>query len=324
MKQHITVLRIFATLAVLMIHSVAPLLKVYRSDRVGFWVANILDGITHWCVPVFFMISGALLLSKVDDFKKFYTKRLLRVVIPFIIWSAIYLAYQRLYYNESFIMLANKALSGSFYHLPFIYQLIGVYLVAPFLQRWLTVTSRSMLKWILIFWVINMGIIPAINTFTSFNISFSIPMFVDNMGYFLLGYYLETYKPKISISLFYLGFGVMLIGTVVLLENHYKDWLFFYHYFSLSIILMASSIYSFFQRHPFKLPCSSFLDKHSFGVYFIHPLLLEFLRRYTSITPSYIHPVIGTLFIFLILFVSSYLITWMISRLTFRRSPRAI
>jgi surface polysaccharide O-acyltransferase-like enzyme len=52
-------------------------------------VANIIDGISRCSVPLFFMLSGALLLNKKLETKKFLLGRLKKVAIPFLFWSLI-------------------------------------------------------------------------------------------------------------------------------------------------------------------------------------------------------------------------------------------
>src|SRR5215216_3311907 len=41
-------------------------------------------------VPLFFLISGYLLLSKQEDLSVFFRKRAARIVVPFLVWSILY------------------------------------------------------------------------------------------------------------------------------------------------------------------------------------------------------------------------------------------
>ena len=47
--------------------------------------------ISRVAVPLFFMVSGYLLLRKEEPYGEFFRKRALKVVLPFLIWSVIYL-----------------------------------------------------------------------------------------------------------------------------------------------------------------------------------------------------------------------------------------
>ena len=65
-----------------------------RADIGSFdWhVCNIYDGLTHICVPVFIMISGAFLLDPEREYsiKKLYKVKILRIATAFVFWSAFY------------------------------------------------------------------------------------------------------------------------------------------------------------------------------------------------------------------------------------------
>lgn len=58
-----------------------------------WWISNVYDSISRWGVPVFVMVSGALLLdtSKQEGILTFYKKRLSKIFIPIIFWTAFYL-----------------------------------------------------------------------------------------------------------------------------------------------------------------------------------------------------------------------------------------
>ena len=76
-------LRVFTTYAVVLLHTAAPMLYLYNSLPLTQWmVSNTFDSIVRWCVPVFFMLSGAFLLdpSKNDTPLIFFRKRLNKVV----------------------------------------------------------------------------------------------------------------------------------------------------------------------------------------------------------------------------------------------------
>ena len=60
---YLDILRVIACLFVILIHSSAQ----YVIENVGslnFWTGNIIDGLSRVAVPIFVMISGALLLDK--------------------------------------------------------------------------------------------------------------------------------------------------------------------------------------------------------------------------------------------------------------------
>ena len=88
-------LRTAAALAVVGVHAAAMVL-VALPDGQGsaWWAANLWDSFCHWCVPVFVMISGAVLLSGPADQPagEFYRRRALRLWQPALFWTLLYLA----------------------------------------------------------------------------------------------------------------------------------------------------------------------------------------------------------------------------------------
>src|SRR4051812_20625429 len=72
------VLRALATVAVVCIHVAAPAVTHPEQVSATSWVvANLVDAACRWCVPMFVMLSGALLLgsSKADGPLEFYHRR---------------------------------------------------------------------------------------------------------------------------------------------------------------------------------------------------------------------------------------------------------
>ncbi|OWP82967.1 hypothetical protein BWK59_13040 [Flavobacterium davisii] len=61
----ITSLRVLATFSVIFLHSASAILYLYGTiSAFDWWIGNIYDSIVRFCVPIFLMISGTLILSK--------------------------------------------------------------------------------------------------------------------------------------------------------------------------------------------------------------------------------------------------------------------
>lgn len=66
---HMDVVRVIACFAVIMIHSSAPYV-IENFGSLNFWIGNIFDGLARIGVPLFVMVSGALMLDKKYNFSK--------------------------------------------------------------------------------------------------------------------------------------------------------------------------------------------------------------------------------------------------------------
>lgn len=94
-KIYIDYLRAAATIAVIFIHSTAVWYgRIREIDQISWWIANILNAASRFAVPVFVMISGAVLLGNSMTVGDFYRKRAFRLVPPIIFWSIFYLLFQ--------------------------------------------------------------------------------------------------------------------------------------------------------------------------------------------------------------------------------------
>lgn len=84
-------LRALATFSVIVLHVTFPILYNYGTININDWqVGNFFDSLVRFCVPVFLMLTGALLLGKPIEIASFFKKRFVRVLFPFLFWSSIY------------------------------------------------------------------------------------------------------------------------------------------------------------------------------------------------------------------------------------------
>ena len=138
-------LRVTAIVAVIFIHVAG--LSFIKGDLTGFTrgVAALMTYATKWAVPVFVMVSGALVLSPPADRSPlaFYRTRLARIGIPLVVWHVVYAVLLELTSSSFDWRLAvSLLLKGELYTaLYFFWLILGLYLVTPLL--WPVVASWS-------------------------------------------------------------------------------------------------------------------------------------------------------------------------------------
>src|SRR5262249_28179773 len=133
---NLDLLRIAACLAVVMLHTSARTIYLYGEVSALSWnAADLINSATRWCVPVFVMISGALIASRpIADPASFMIRRASTIVVPIIVWSAAYLCWRSAVHGEHFTALsaAKELFSGApYYHLYFLFLIGGLYIFAP-------------------------------------------------------------------------------------------------------------------------------------------------------------------------------------------------
>ncbi|MBO7418772.1 MAG: acyltransferase family protein [Bacteroidaceae bacterium] len=203
------------------------------------------------CVPLFVMLTGALLLPVSQPMGGFYRKRIGRVLWPFLIWSVLYNLFpwflklsgvdENIFYifypwAESDAQTLNaclKAIASIPYtfssittHMWYIYMLIGLYLYMPILSAWVERASRRQIEFFLLLWGAS-TLLPYVQQYVSpfifgtcdWNAFGTFYYFAGFTGYLLLGYYLRHYVTlsfsktlPLSIILFAIGYAVTFAG----------------------------------------------------------------------------------------------------------------
>jgi len=204
------------------------------------------------CVPLFVMLTGALLLPVKEETSIFYKKRIFRVLWPFLIWSVLYNLFpwitgllglrpdvlvdcfpysgpnaMKQSFAVSLNYIANIPLNFSLIdvHMWYIYVLIGLYLYLPIFSAWVEKASDKAKLWFLAAWGLT-TLLPYFYEYVSVYVwggcswnSFNmLYYFAGFNGYLLLGHYLRridwsTQKTVlITIPLFVIGYLVTFFG----------------------------------------------------------------------------------------------------------------
>lgn len=302
-------LRVIAVIVVIALHASA--IRVVHLPEVNsfpWWIANIIDSMSRWAVPVFIMLSGALLLdvNRKYTLLGFYEKRFSRVVIPFIFWVAFYFYWSDRFYGMDITpeFIRESIWDGiSYNHLYFLFIITGLYFVTPLL--------RLLIKHRIIYdhWALALVLLYLAESGTLYNY---VPMvgvtkFIPFIPYFLLGYLLrhEGIRAKSGI-LFLMGYvvssAVIALVTYQLIDQFGKDDLrsfVMYDHFNACVIIQSVCIFLLAQRI-FHLQQESFLPKLltvlspiTFGIYLLHVVFLDVFRIYTvTFNLKYILPTI--------------------------------
>ena len=201
-------LRVLSMVAVVILH-VAAQVSTNAADSPDsplFLIANILNAATRFAVPVFLMISGALLLSdpRPATLDKRFRGRIIRIALPLLSWTAIYLAARLAAgLSPAGLLTALKQLlhKPAEIHLWYLYALLAIILLLPFIKLITDHAPRKLLwygvsLWFTFscLWQSAAGLIPdlQIAPYADLHILGSYP------GFFFLGYLLHTTDIRIK------------------------------------------------------------------------------------------------------------------------------
>lgn len=222
---YLDVLRCMAMCAVIILHVAS--MNWYGNIGSSDWVIyTIYNGMMRFCVPVFFMISGALFLNRDMSIKDIYKHNIFRMLVFLAVWSLVYQLYH-LYTGHAegnilWIAVKNIMKGDTQVHLWFVYAIIGLYVVSPVLRLITKHADQKMLKYILLIIFVTVSVSPLIQQwhfiqYIGVNINkMTIGLFSGYTGFFLLGYYLYTFEIKKEIRWVLYAAGVAgVVFTVV-------------------------------------------------------------------------------------------------------------
>ena len=219
--------------------------------EIKLWGA-IYGSVLRPCVPLFVMITGALLLPVRGDASTFYKKRIPRVFYPFLIWSVLYNLFpwitgllglnpqiildffpyageevmqQSFSVSLEYILMIPFNFSILAVHMWYIYLLIGLDLYLPVFSAWVEKASERAKLMFLLAWGVTL-LLPYYYQFVSnylwgtcsWNSFGMLYAFAGFNGYLLLGHYLKNLEWSlkktlaIGIPMFAAGYAVTFLG----------------------------------------------------------------------------------------------------------------
>lgn len=272
-----------------------------RVDATVWHFANLVDSAGRFGVPLFVMVSGAMLLRPSPDaVGAFYWRRASRIAVPLVVWTVFYLWFDAWTLGRE--VTAHTFVQGflwgrPYYHLYFLYVVAGLYLVTPFLRVLVAHASRRLVLLASLVCLVLALADKLQHTFMGGGGFNAFSYFVPWIGYYLLGYVVSSVSlsrwPRRrvigwSLAAFVAGVCVTAIGT----------WLLFgllgpqlgrllYDYFApgvlvaavASAVLLRAWLGDSRPRPVAGTPIGWRLADLTLGVFLLHPVLLQLFVR---------------------------------------------
>lgn len=145
-------MRVTACLMVMTVHSTEPFYlggegSLILTQTDARWV-SLFDTFVRACVPLFVVASSYLQFPLHYSTGQFLKRRVIRVVVPFVVWTLVY----ALYWGEPADNLRSLLLNFNYAagHLWFVYMLLGLYLLMPMLSPWAERVGKRELQFYLL------------------------------------------------------------------------------------------------------------------------------------------------------------------------------
>lgn len=267
------------------------------NDTIKFWIYLFVSVFCKFAVPLFFMISGALLLGKEEPLSVVLKKRVLRIFIVLFVVSVIYYI-RNVCFNMSplsvyvfFGKLFESSIAGQLW---FLYGYLAFLLLLPFLRLVIKKMTNELFIYGFILSGIFMCVVPLLQYFVfneeyvihnSFDI-FSINIIINPIvGYFIYNK-IDFVKIKLkhiitlwSLNLAFLCFTCF-ITYLIILKAETQDVFTekFFHTFS---ALNAAALFITFKKYIGIIKCGKIKNiiclasESTFGIYLLHILMFD-------------------------------------------------
>ena len=270
----IDIIRIFAFVFIVFLHT------LNRQFGVDVWMGGY--AIISIGVNLFIMISGYLLLDKTEEAIVFFKKRILNILPLFLVFNIIYI-----YFGKIPIMpiLKGKAISAS--HFWYIYMILGLYLLTPWLQKVLKYAEKETLFVVFLWFLCNI-LNPYLRYFNLAEIPFSNFPLTGFIGYYILGYFVKKYDNKVKrtsfiliIVIYALGFLLSFLSTKYVLAVTGKRVSDFFDKNSLGTFIMTISFFVFWCKFNFSKRdrIIKIVADSTYFAFLVHLIVLYFIIK---------------------------------------------
>ena len=294
------VLNILAMLCVVFLHTNG---MVHSFQNTMAWrQALVVEVVCYWAVPIFFMLSGANLMNYRQRYTtaEFFKKRLIRILVPFVIWTFVYAILFKINpleigFREFFNRCFNTQIMTNFW---FFIPMFAVYFAMPVIS--LLKDHRKILWYMVGLSFVLSAFMPQIFVYLKLTWNYSLASVTCGgfLMYTILGYLLATTEftmPK-RIIIYALGLAAIALRYFVTLFLSVRDgavsYLFF-DYLQYHTVFLAVAVFVFFknskvvQKLSDKPKLTNLLKNVSglsFGIYLVHQAVMFVLQNHIDPT----------------------------------------
>ena len=318
------IVRLIAAFCVIGVHWVGSL--SFSCPDIGWYrfIISLLGKINSYGVPLYWVLSGYYILGKkYDNPYEFCHKRIVRIVIPYLIYACVYVVYFRGIEQHSPISI----IPGYFFDVVtanvhpthwFVYTIIGIYAGVPFLSKMFFSLSD---KEVAALFYIGVLITLCKNVFNIFSLSFGINgyPFMDTLLSFISAYCIRRLSGKDGLIDFVMKNWIF-VATLLFAIDYFLD-------FSFARLIVPAMIVSNADSCKIEIEgiakeCLSLISAHSFSIYLIHAAVVSaLLKIYEKMGVPYLTAVFSGYFA---VFLVSFVFVLIVDKLVTNRISRAL
>lgn len=296
------VIRVLAIFLVIVVHSSIVPSSPFPLTNTFFFLLSF--SIAKVCVPLFIMLSGALLLDKKESYPIFFKKRVMKVVIPWIAWTILYMIWNYLFHEvrpsniSAWKYFFEVTLLSTLWFLPLI---TAIYLMTPIIRIGNSLLQKKDKIYIILTWFIWVSVLPFLHASPAFPLSSQGGLFsvaCAYIGYFFLGNFLiklSSFKKSLLIPFAIIASGVLMTFLEIFLMKttylaSYQTVVF--DYFAPGIVITSAGLFLFLYNVFSHMTLRKtmwgnsivLLSRASLGIYIVHELVKEQLDPFITHT----------------------------------------
>ena len=204
--EYIDLIKALAILAIVTLH-------VFQVWDMGPQIKGIpifvFSELTRFGVPIFIMVSGALLLNREIEIKSFLKKRVSRIVYPFLFYYIVCVIFVAL------TTWTNSQTDSIFSFRWYFWMMLGVYLAAPIINKFIQHATEKEIEYFIAVFIFA-AIFYQLMQYFGIENYFDLGFFLSPIGYFVLGYYLSRKDFKMGPNkLLAISILIFLIATFI-------------------------------------------------------------------------------------------------------------
>lgn len=292
-------LRIISMILVITVHAANWYCRAISSVSPFFFTAAaVFNVFSRISVPLFFMISGAVLLSREYDGAK-NRKRILYKLMSLVFITTVFYFWDRYFKGVENISIIKLLAAPERVLLWFLYALLGIYIVLPFIKRMTDGMNEREDRLFLILFAVFGGLIYTLNIKPKYPVPIVGATFW--LGYFVCGHIIYKNMEKLSKKrlrkfqiptiLVCVAAASAVASAVCLKKGSYDSSLLSYR----NIFIMTAALAAFPLFYGMlsgkRTKAAEVLSSVSFGVYLFHGIFLDLFMKYFPYRT--VNPILG-------------------------------
>ncbi len=321
------ILRIIGMICVIMMHIVGNTINTFHLAGNAQIIYNTIALSCYFSIPLFIMISGMYFLNKDISFSLMLKKYCKRILLIILIFGSIFSFLELYFYTRSINIdyipktLKNILTDNLWDHMWYLYTILGLYLITPFIRIITKNIKEKDYKYFLILLFIFSILIPDIRSIFQINIAFTIPIASAFVFYYIYGAYIINHKFSFWENLLSIFLGIASI-ILIIIGSITKTPYIPISYSSITTFLVANLIFVLFKNKEIKMPKKlqvfiSSLGSCSLGIYVIHQFFINIVFKLLKFKFILTSPFWGFILYVVLILGISYIATYLLKKIPF-------